>query len=831
MNKFSNRAYTLFALIAIAFCMVLIANFTFATDVAFAADESGEVVPVVSLTYGEETKEFTSFDAALEALKCIPIDSEEKTVRFLEDDVTIGNFDLSNWHRVFTLDLNGKRIVGSPSLIAAGSLTIRDSSAEQTGMLDLSTSSINCIFNEFVFESGTLKAEQNAVMFVDQTKKTTVRGGRIEARILVADDGNLQVEGGSIKELEVRNQASIKGGTIDKLIVTTNAQILSGGTILGFQLNDSATFKSMLCDGYAYQKADGSAMVKPSEMTAETAVNVVKCSHDSFTVSNGNHVCDYCGYVCTHTFVGDICTVCKYVCPHSEINNADRKCIECGGIVNVKVTHGTEVHYYVDFDYATEQLQDGDNMTILADIDLSKNSPKIGKNITVDLNGKKLTNVYIGIYSKVTVVDSTDGEGELNVVMQSNADVTVFGNSKTRLMIIAQDNNNIKIYDGIIEYAQGKALNYSDYVPAGYVYRRYTSTGSELMKIDDVIQNKDTLFENKAYLSIEKCKHSSINQADLTCDYCGTSLGSALVDLRDDLELAQSNLQAALDNKTTDINALNQRVNELNEAIEKAEAAAKAYAESQDTALKTCLEGKIEEAKTAAMKGASSALEEAKTALQSQIDDKASKSDVEASVAALNAAIANAETAKAYADQKDSELKEDLEGQIGTAKTTLEGKIAEAKTEVLNSAKSALDTAKTELSAKIATKAEASEVNKAIEDLNAAISNAESVNNAYADKKNAALKTELTKSISDSRAEVNAAIEALSKRLEAVENETESLTERLSDAEKSSDLLSQRLSATESKSNTLQTVLIVFVVLLSMANIATVIVFSLRKRK
>lgn len=120
-----------------------------------------------------------------------------------------------------------------------------------------------------------------------------------------------------------------------------------------------------------------------------------------------------------------------------------------------------------------------------------------------------------------------------------------------------------------------------------------------------------------------------------------------------------------------------------------------------------------------------------------------SKSDVEASVAALNAAIANAETAKAYADQKDSELKKDLEGQIGTAKTTLESKIAEAKTEVLNSAKSVLDTAKTKLSTKIATKADASEVNKAIEDLITVISNAESVNNAYADEKNAALKVDL----------------------------------------------------------------------------------------
>lgn len=130
---------------------------------------------------------------------------------------------------------------------------------------------------------------------------------------------------------------------------------------------------------------------------------------------------------------------------------------------------------------------------------------------------------------------------------------------------------------------------------------------------------------------------------------------------------------------------------------------------------------------------------------------------------------------------------------------------ASADTKKRNSqtSKDALDKATEELTAKIAEKASASEVDTAIKDLTAAIANAQSVNNAYVDEKNGALKTELEGKIAKAQEEVTAAISALSARLEAVENKT----------------------------NTLQTVLIVFIVVLSLANVASVATFVIRKRR
>mgnify|MGYP002515634184 CR=1 FL=1 len=803
MNKFSNRAYALLVLIAIAFCMVLIATFTFATDVALAADESGEIVPVVSLTYGDETKEFTSFDAALEALKYIPIDSDEKTVRFLEDDVTIGNFDLSSWHRVFTLDLNGKRVVGSPSLIAAGSLTIRDSSAEQTGTLDLSTSSINCRFDEFVFESGTLKLGKYStgtytIMFVDQTKTTTIRGGCLEAHILVGDAGNLQVEGGSIKELEVRNQASIKGGTIDKLIVATNAQILSGGTILGFKLESGATFKSMLCEGYAYQKADGSAMVKSSEMTAETAVNVVKCSHDSFTVSNGEHVCDYCGYICTHEkYDKDECALCRQACAHEGVDENNRVCSECGGTMNIAVSDGTTTRYYVDFAYASKQLADGDRMTLLSNVVLDyRDDNSIYKNITLDLNGKTQRGIYISIKASVTIIDSKDG-GKVCFATSDNANV-IYDCGPNTVAMIQHYIGKITCYNGkidLINFANGHTFD--EIVPTGYVVKYFD--GTEIRKIaKDAVKDCTIAANSGQYVLIEKCDHSVIN-SDLTCNYCGMDLGSILAGANADLKKAQSDLQSAIDEKA-DTQTVNDLVTKLNEAIANAEVASKSYADAKDSEVKNELNDNISSAKNNAIKAANDALDAAKKELGDLIDQKVSSQELLDAIDTLNDAIANAETASnAYADSKDNVVKE-----------LMTAAIASAKADAIQSANEALDVAKTQLSAKIDSKASANEVNAAIAELNNAIATAETVSKAYADDKNAELKDELESKIEDSKAEVAAAINALSERLGAVESKIEENAQ---------------------KTDTLQTVLIVFIVLLALANVATVVVFSLHKRR
>lgn len=178
-------------------------------------------------------------------------------------------------------------------------------------------------------------------------------------------------------------------------------------------------------------------------------------------------------------------------------------------------------------------------------------------------------------------------------------------------------------------------------------------------------------------------------------------------------------------------------------------------------------------------------LAKAKDELQKAIDNKADVATLNEKVAKLTDAIANAQ--KVSADQDDA----------------LEKQIKDAQNTAIESAKDTLDIAKSELTAAIETKADANKVNEAIEGLRTAIVNAQAVNNAYVDENNQALKAELEGKIAQAEEEISAAIAKLSERLDAV----------------------------ESKTATLQTMLIVFIVLLSLANIATVVMFVLRRRK
>ncbi|MEI3304259.1 MAG: hypothetical protein V8R94_12080 [Lachnospiraceae bacterium] len=68
---------------------------------------------------------------------------------------------------------------------------------------------------------------------------------------------------------------------------------LSGGSFDSIKIKNGADYQSLLAEGYAYQKQDG-ALVKLSEMNANTAVTVVKCSHPDD--HSGGNVCPYCGY-------------------------------------------------------------------------------------------------------------------------------------------------------------------------------------------------------------------------------------------------------------------------------------------------------------------------------------------------------------------------------------------------------------------------------------------------------------------------------------------------------------------------------------------------------
>ena len=186
-------------------------------------------------------------------------------------------------------------------------------------------------------------------------------------------------------------------------------------------------------------------------------------------------------------------------------------------------------------------------------------------------------------------------------------------------------------------------------------------------------------------------------------------------------------------------------------------------------------------------------MDTAKGELNAALSAKANANEVNNAIEELRTAILNAEAAsKAYADEKDTALA-----------ASVQEKINSAKSETVNAAKTALDTAVNNLNAAISAKANANEVNDAIEEVRTAIVNAEAVSKAYADEKDTALKTEFEEKIAQADDRVTAAISALSERLDAV----------------------------ESRTDTLQVVLVVFIILFSLVDIAAVVIYVLRNRK
>ena len=89
---------------------------------------------------------------------------------------------------------------------------------------------------------------------------------------------------------------TMSGGSADLLKLGYNSGIrviLSGGSFDSIKIENGADYQSLLAAGYAYQKQDG-ALVRLSEMNANTAVTVVECSHPDDP--SGGNVCPYCGY-------------------------------------------------------------------------------------------------------------------------------------------------------------------------------------------------------------------------------------------------------------------------------------------------------------------------------------------------------------------------------------------------------------------------------------------------------------------------------------------------------------------------------------------------------
>lgn len=278
-----------------------------------------------------------------------------------------------------------------------------------------------------------------------------------------------------------------------------------------------------------------------------------------------------------------------------------------------------------------------------------------------------------------------------------------------------------------------------------------------------------------------------------------------------------------------DTETVNTKIAELEEAIIAAEASAKAYADTQDEALKNEL---------------SAAIESAKTELADAIKTKADTEAVNAKIAELEDAIVDAEVvSKAYTDTQNATLKNELSAAIERAKAELadaikakadaeavNAKIAELEDSIVaadavskayadtqdealkNELSAAIESVKTKLTDAIKEKADTETVNAKIAELEDSIIAAEAVAKAYANTQNAALKNELIAAIESAKAELagidntNTNVGAINARITELDTAVTAITKELN-------YIKQKTEELENKNDELQTILIIVCVI------------------
>ena len=229
---------------------------------------------------------YTSLENALTAAK----DGDTITLR---GPLAIENADPIEISKNIILDLNGftlsksreeapLRILGSNVAITNGKVqstcVSKSANAVEVGKFDHTGAKLTLDNVTLEGSVGGGTGVRGFGLFILTGNEAVVTSGTFTGCIYT--EGTLTMSGGSADLLKLGYNSGIR-------------VILSGGSFDSIKIENGADYQSLLAAGYAYQKQDG-AWVKLSEMNANTAVTVVKCSHPDD--HSGGKVCPYCGY-------------------------------------------------------------------------------------------------------------------------------------------------------------------------------------------------------------------------------------------------------------------------------------------------------------------------------------------------------------------------------------------------------------------------------------------------------------------------------------------------------------------------------------------------------
>ena len=224
----------------------------------------------------------------------------------------------------------------------------------------------------------------------------------------------------------------------------------------------------------------------------------------------------------------------KYTLYVHEVGNAS---VQAKATINVisTVAKDNEGTYYTTIKDAIEKAPDGSTITVIA----AENRISLPDGIyvenqagiTLDLNGHSLDGSPLNVggltatskvrTGKLTVIDSSGGNGAVGVTVRNGGKVEFRGSVATSCLQLQVYGGDVKFYGGNIRsFELHDDVAYADFLPKGYCYYNYSGSGSDLGSIVTAADVANAVNVGR-YLAVAPCSHGGANGFDGTnCPYC-----------------------------------------------------------------------------------------------------------------------------------------------------------------------------------------------------------------------------------------------------------------------------------------------------------------------
>ena len=194
-------------------------------------------------------------------------------------------------------------------------------------------------------------------------------------------------------------------------------------------------------------------------------------------------------------------------------------------------------NYYTTIKDAIEKALDGSTITVIAarsQITLPDGIYVENQaGITLDLNGHSLDGSPLNVggltalskvrTGKLTVVDSSGGNGAVGVTVRDGGKVEFRGSIATSCLRLQVYGGDVKFYGGNIRsFDLYNSVTYADFLPEGYCYYNYSGSGSDLGSIVTAADVANAVNVGR-YLAVAPCSHGGKNGFDnnsAACPYC-----------------------------------------------------------------------------------------------------------------------------------------------------------------------------------------------------------------------------------------------------------------------------------------------------------------------